>query len=180
MIRTIVRKGLRKVARIVEKNHLFEQTGERAPQSAIFEGEKSSIVSMMSNETLEEHVLQARLVNHWATWCAPCVEELPILRALQEQVGSEKLFGINWNLFQGDDPETAFLEVEQTVTEFGLKYHHGIVESSPAEFFTHFGLEEHVVPQTMVFSATYELLFHRVGVLTQEDIEPLSILLQSN
>ncbi len=30
------------------------------------------------------------LVNFWATWCAPCLKELPSLDALQEQLGGRK------------------------------------------------------------------------------------------
>ncbi len=32
---------------------------------------------------------QFRLVNFWATWCAPCREEMPALDALQRQLGDE-------------------------------------------------------------------------------------------
>ena len=32
---------------------------------------------------------QALVVNLWATWCAPCIVEMPTLVALQERLGSE-------------------------------------------------------------------------------------------
>lgn len=31
------------------------------------------------------------LVNFWATWCAPCVQEIPILNGLQERLGAKGL-----------------------------------------------------------------------------------------
>jgi len=33
---------------------------------------------------------RAVLVNFWATWCAPCLKELPSLDALQEKLGGRK------------------------------------------------------------------------------------------
>lgn len=40
---------------------------------------------------------QVVLVNYWATWCAPCVEELPALAKLQEKLKSEglRVFAVN-------------------------------------------------------------------------------------
>ena len=51
------------------------------------------------------------LVNLWATWCAPCREEMPALAALQERLGSEDFEVVAISLDrQGADVARPFLE----------------------------------------------------------------------
>jgi thiol-disulfide isomerase/thioredoxin len=45
---------------------------------------------------------KALLVNLWATWCAPCIEELPSLGKLQQQLGGDK-FQVLTIAFQESD-----------------------------------------------------------------------------
>jgi thiol-disulfide isomerase/thioredoxin len=43
------------------------------------------------------------LVNFWATWCVPCVEEMPLLQAAHERVGDRVAFlGIDRQDFRPD------------------------------------------------------------------------------
>ena len=47
------------------------------------------------------------LLNLWATWCAPCVRELPALSRLQAAVGVRTLEVVAVNVGRGTAPETA-------------------------------------------------------------------------
>ena len=178
MIQQKVRSVLRRIAKRVEKNHLFEQQGERSVQPPIFHDSTSKRVQPMKATEIEERLLNARVVNHWATWCAPCVEELDILASIQSHIGSEKMLGINWDLFQGGSLSEALNEVTIAASGEGIEYDHCVVTDEPEKFFAHFDLEEQLVPQTFVYSPTFEVLFHRVGVLTQEDIAAIVELVQ--
>lgn len=42
-----------------------------------------------SEHTLEKYKGQYLLVNFWATWCAPCRKEMPMLAELQEEFGGK-------------------------------------------------------------------------------------------
>jgi len=51
------------------------------------------------------------LVNLWATWCAPCREEMPALDQLQAEMGGEDFEVVAVNIDTGDDAKPkAFLE----------------------------------------------------------------------
>ena len=51
------------------------------------------------------------LLNLWATWCAPCREEMPALNRLQEQLGSDKFEVVALSLDrQGADASQKFLD----------------------------------------------------------------------
>jgi thiol-disulfide isomerase/thioredoxin len=63
---------------------------------------------------------RVRLVNVWATWCAPCVEEMPILRTLRSTFGTELgMVGVSLDdMVPGDTGATkkrvlSFLESKQ-------------------------------------------------------------------
>jgi len=47
---------------------------------------------------------QVLLINFWATWCAPCVEEMPMLSELQQQYGKAGFQVVGIAL---DDPQKA-------------------------------------------------------------------------
>jgi cytochrome c biogenesis protein CcmG, thiol:disulfide interchange protein DsbE len=53
--------------------------GTTAPDFTVSDGQKTVTLSQLRGKPV--------LLNFWATWCPPCVEEVPSLVALQRQVG---------------------------------------------------------------------------------------------
>jgi cytochrome c biogenesis protein CcmG/thiol:disulfide interchange protein DsbE len=55
-----------------------ENIGKPAPQFVLSDGARTADLSKLRGRVV--------LLNLWATWCAPCIEELPSLLALQRQM----------------------------------------------------------------------------------------------
>ena len=47
---------------------------------------------------LSESTGRIRIVSFWATWCSPCLKELPVLNAIQKRGGAERIQVIAVNL----------------------------------------------------------------------------------
>ncbi|MDP2119450.1 MAG: TlpA disulfide reductase family protein [Hoeflea sp.] len=70
--------------------------------------------------TLADFAGQAILVNLWATWCAPCREEMPALAELQSELGDDEFKVLAINIDAGDvSKPQAFLD-EIGVSNLGL------------------------------------------------------------
>ena len=63
------------------------QLGRTAPGFALNDGQ-----STVDLQGLRGHVV---LLNFWATWCAPCITELPSLEALQQQLPQVRVVAVD-------------------------------------------------------------------------------------
>lgn len=50
------------------------------------------------------------VINYWATWCAPCVKEIPELVALGENHDDIVVMGVNFDAPEDDDEMAAQIE----------------------------------------------------------------------
>ncbi len=57
------------------------QIGTVAPDFTVNDGSKTVSLSQFRGKTV--------VLNFWATWCPPCVEEVPSLVAMQKQMGDK-------------------------------------------------------------------------------------------
>ena len=98
-----------------------------------------------STATLKAYAGKTVLVNFWATWCAPCITELPALLRLQEKLGNAPITVIALNIDRADaGAEKARAMLKRLKLE-GLAFHH----DSQSQAYRTLGIE--VMPTTIVF-----------------------------
>lgn len=143
---------------------------ETVPQEVVALGEGCTPMSLPSLKVLLGASGEPRVINHWATWCAPCVEELPLLVELSARV---PVVGVSWDLFEGGGVEVVAARVERFSGAHGLGYPSALVVAEPSAFFAAFGMTFEQIPQTWVLDRKGQIV-HRVnGILSARDVEEI-------
>ncbi len=86
----------------------------------------------------------ATLVNLWATWCAPCVVEMPALNELQRDYGAQGLAVVAINLDNEAQKGLDFYEQRELES---LGFHHDPVLIAPSLF------ETQSLPLTVIYDS---------------------------
>ena len=107
---------------------------------------------------------RARLLNFWATWCAPCRREIPLLKTLQDEQGNDGLqvIGIAVDF---PEPVAAYAETAQFnyPVLVGQEDAMAVAESSGVGFIG--------MPFTMILAADGELINAHIGEIVKEDLD---------
>lgn len=106
------------------------------------------------------------LLNVWATWCAPCREELPALRRLHERYAGQG-FGV---VGVSVDRRNALMGVRRMVEEFGLPY--PIVFDPESEAITPWNVRGY--PTSFLVDRSGRVRWRRDGTVTADDPELLA------
>jgi thiol-disulfide isomerase/thioredoxin len=105
-----------------------------------------------------------RLLNFWATWCAPCRREIPLLKAFQDEHGESgfQIIGI-----AVDFPEQVAAYAEEAQFNYpilvGQEDAMAVAETSGVEFIG--------MPFTMMVAADGELLGTHIGEIRDTHLE---------
>ena len=104
------------------------------------------------------------VVNFWATWCAPCREEMPAFARLQARWGDRNVQFVG---LANDDPQ----KVERFGRELGIPYPLWVGGDQVGELSKRLGNRLGVLPHTVIVSAQGEVLESRVGTYTEALLE---------
>jgi thiol-disulfide isomerase/thioredoxin len=116
----------------------------------------------VSIETLAERPL---VINFWATWCAPCLREIPLLKQLQTDHPDLRVVGI---AVDRPDAVRAFAE------EMQFNYPVLVGQADAMDAATRLGIEVFVLPSTVFTAAGGATLGIHVGEIHAEHLEDLT------
>ena len=105
---------------------------------------------------LSDYEGQVVVLDFWATYCPPCLEEVPHLDALQSRFGAQGLIVIGLNVGGPDDRP----KIPEFVERLKIKYTLGIPEPEMTNLYM--GSDSRI-PQTVVFDRKGRIVKHFVG-----------------
>ncbi len=106
------------------------------------------------------------LLNFWATWCPPCLKEIPDFIELQKDYGEQdfQIIGI------AVDEEQA---VREYATEIGMNYPTMVVESEGVELAKRYGNGIGALPYTVIINRNGEISNTIMGELSKKRTKEL-------
>lgn len=145
-----------------------EATAEPEATAAVTETAEDKGLSFslttLTDETVDDSIISENkltMVNFWATWCGPCVSEIPDLQIISEEY-ADKDFALIGVLFGDDDVSGA----KDFITEQGLTYPI-ILPEGP---FFDMSMNIYAIPTTMFFDSNGEQVGDTVvGAKSYED-----------
>ena len=114
-----------------------------------------------TRKTLDAFHGKVILLNIWATWCPPCVTEMPMLDALQADMGSAKFEVVTLSLDTGGVPV-----VRRFFDRVGIKHLTMYVDQTMLSFTN---LRIVGLPTTMIVNADGRELARLIGPATWND-----------
>jgi thiol-disulfide isomerase/thioredoxin len=105
------------------------------------------------------------IVDFWATWCGPCISEIPGYIALQKKYGADGLVivGIAYRDFKGP------ANVKKFAQEKGMNYTIVIGDETVADAFG--GIDG--IPSTFLINRDGRIIHHKLGAMPHEEYEKI-------
>jgi len=115
----------------------------------------------------DEFAGRHRMLNFWATWCAPCRREIPLLKEFQAEQGDDGILVIGIAV---DDLE----EVQQYAEAAQFNYPILVGDIDAMAVAEQSGLQFTAMPFTMIVTADGEYLNAHFGELHRPDLDKIS------
>ncbi len=95
-----------------------------------------------------------RIVTFWATWCPPCLKELPVLNAIQNQAGTSRVQVIAINL---KESRRQYRKAREAFTDFNVTF----VHDARGKVGERFGVK--AIPYMLIIDVDGRVAYKHVG-----------------
>ena len=120
---------------------------------------------------LGEYQGRVLVLNFWATWCAPCREEMPGFQRLQTKWPTVQFVGLS-----AEDAG----KVAAFARNLGITYPLWVGGDEVAELSKRLGNRAGVLPHTVVFDAAGKAVASKVGAYNEGELEGILMQMTSN
>ncbi|MGK0441382.1 MAG: thiol-disulfide isomerase/thioredoxin [Pseudohongiellaceae bacterium] len=104
---------------------------------------------------------QWQYINYWASWCKPCIEEIPEFNQLAKDLkGKAKVFAVNFDGIKGE-------QLQNQAKKIGIDFI--LLENDPSQTMTH--TIPSVLPSTYIYTPDGKLHKTLVGPQTVESLK---------
>jgi thiol-disulfide isomerase/thioredoxin len=103
------------------------------------------------------------VVNFWASWCPPCVEEMPLLAKLSSESDASKVQFIGIGI---DSPSN----IREFLTKTNVPYQIIVGGLDGSNWGEKLGNEQGALPYTIIISPDGNKVFSKLGKLTEDDV----------
>lgn len=114
--------------------------------------------------TVQDYVGQRIVLNFWASWCVPCVEEMPELQRFSDEQGEN---GVRVIAVTDPDNGQTLADVQRFLDEYGLTLQVGLDEDM--EY--HYAMGVFALPLTFLIDETGVVRAYLIGQLTADRLE---------
>lgn len=110
------------------------------------------------------------VINHWATWCGPCVDELPYLSSIAlKYSGKIDFIGVAWDNLNAAKAQDFIADgVNRVRTKTGASFHTIIAPPDMSEMAKKLNLLSESVPQTFVISKSGKRIWSFLGEIIED------------
>lgn len=138
--------------------HAMENGAEKALWALEFETPDGATLP------LQRFLGKPLLINFWATWCAPCVEELPLLNAFYREHAPK-----GWQVvaLAIDQPSS----VRKFLTKLPLEFPVGLAGMQGTDLGRSLGNLTGGLPFTVVLGGEGRVLHRKMGQVTAQDLQ---------